>query len=141
MLLLKLRTSSVKLLPFPVRFSNSHIWLVLFIHHFASAIKPLQNLLSEVLVKHATSSPSFTHSHAAINLRVHQPPGRGCTDRCPCALSQTSSFISHSPSSCRLAQRHFIKIAAHRAFNGTAPHTLQNNSAHQCYPASLALSF
>lgn len=55
--------------------------------------------------------------------------------------SQTSSFISPSPSSCQFAKHHFIKIAAHWAFNSTAPHRLQNKSAHQCYPASLALSF
>lgn len=35
--------NSVKLLPVPVPFSNSHIGLVLFIHHFASTIKPSQN--------------------------------------------------------------------------------------------------
>lgn len=35
----------------------------------------------------------------------------------------------------------FIRTVAHRAFNSMAPHMLQNKSAHQCHPASLAFSF
>lgn len=70
LLLLKLSTSSVKILHSPVPFLSSHIWLFLFTHHFSSAVKPLKNLLLEVLVKYTTSSPALTHSHASIKLKA-----------------------------------------------------------------------
>lgn len=59
--------------------SNSRIWLVLPIHRFASAVKPLQYLPSEALVKYATPLPSSTqlyncHQPESPRLRGEAPP-------------------------------------------------------------------
>lgn len=129
-LLLKLSARSVKSVPFPVPFSNSRIWLVLFIHHFPCAIKPPRNLL-EALVKRPTSSLSFARCR---QLEGAADPGERLQRRAPPAPSQPSSCPVPLPPP---VPCHFIKVAS----DGTAPHMLPNKSAHRRYPASLALSF
>lgn len=138
---IKLHKNSVKLFPFPVPFLNSHIWMFCSFNPIASTINSPQNYFG-----------GFGHAGSFINIihmikccyqleKKHQTPGKACTDGHHQAPPQNSSFCPPSPSPCQLAQCHFIKTAAHQAFNSTAPHMPQNKPAHQCCPSSPALSF
>lgn len=137
---IKLHKNSVKLFPLPVPFSNSHICLVLFIHHFASTINSPQNYFGGfgqtgnfINIIHMIKGCHKLEKTPDPRESLHRWTSPGTTPKLLLQLTQ--------PPPCQLAQCPFIKTAAHQAFNSTAPHMPQNKPAHQCSPSSLALSF
>lgn len=97
--LLKVHKNSVKVLPFAVPFSNSHIWLVLFIHHFASTTNPPQNSFEGF--GQTGNFITIIHVVKCCHQLEKTPDSRESFHRWTSpGTPQNSSFSSPSPSPC-----------------------------------------